>query len=155
MLTGNMVQELGDLEPLAQLHNLKNLCLLQNPVSAKPHYRQFLIYKLPQLRLLDFRKIKQKERGAADEYFKSKKGKEMIKEIAKKAKAQAQGSGSMDKPLASFDERLKIKEAISSATSLEEVQRLSKLLQAGHIPGDERYLNGTVYILYLLTITFQ
>lgn len=141
MLTGNMIQELGDLDPLIPLKHLTNLCLLQNPVSAKPQYRQYVVFRFPQLRLLDFRKIKQKEREAAIEYFRSKKGKEMVREIAKKAKAQAPGT-SLDKPITSADERNKIKEAITNATSLEEVQRLSKLLQAGHIPGEERLQNG-------------
>ncbi|XP_001599393.3 NADH dehydrogenase [ubiquinone] 1 beta subcomplex subunit 7 isoform X1 [Nasonia vitripennis] len=142
MLTGNMIQELGDIEALIPLQNLTNLCLLQNPISAKSHYRPYLVYKLPQLRLLDFKKIKQKERQEATAFFKSPKGKEIAKEITKKAKAQAQGSNGMDRPAMSGNERDKIKEAISNATSLEEVQRLSKLLQSGHIPGDNRHRNG-------------
>lgn len=142
MLTGNMIQELGDLEPLIPLKNLTNLCLLQNPVSAKPQYRQYVVYRFPQLRLLDFRKIKKAEREAATEYFRSKRGKEMAREIAKKVKAQTAGT-SADKPLTTPEERNKIREAITNASSLEEVQRLSKLLQAGHIPGEERLQNGT------------
>ncbi|XP_032672917.1 probable U2 small nuclear ribonucleoprotein A' [Odontomachus brunneus] len=141
MLTGNMIQELGDLEPLIPLKNLTNLCLLQNPVSAKQHYRQYVVYRFPQLRLLDFRKIKQRERESAIEYFRSKRGKEMAREIAKKVKAQTAGT-SAEKPLTSAEERKKIREAITNASSLEEVQRLSKLLQAGHIPGEERLQNG-------------
>ncbi|XP_066599023.1 probable U2 small nuclear ribonucleoprotein A' [Prorops nasuta] len=140
MLTGNMIQELGDLEPLIPLKSLTNLCLLQNPVSAKPQYRQYIIFRFPQLRLLDFRKIKLKEREAAIAYFKSNKGKEMAKEIAKKAKSQSNLGN--DKPLTSMEERNKIREAISNASSLEEVQRLSKLLQSGHIPGEENLQNG-------------
>lgn len=141
MLTGNMIQELGDLEPLTQLKNLTNLCLLQNPVSAKPQYRQYVVYRFPQLRLLDFRKIKMKEREAAVVYFRSKKGKEMVREIAKKAKTQATGAFT-DKPLTTLEERNKIREAITNASSLEEVQRLSKLLQAGHMPNEERLQTG-------------
>ncbi|KAK1129258.1 hypothetical protein K0M31_020387 [Melipona bicolor] len=143
MLTGNMIQELGDLEPLTQLKNLKNLCLLQNPVSAKPQYRQYVVYRFPQLRLLDFRKIKMKEREAAVAYFRSKRGKEMVREIAKKVKTQTSGI-SMDKPLITPEERNKIREAITNASSLEEVQRLSKLLQAGHMPSEERLQNGNI-----------
>ncbi|XP_076686860.1 small nuclear ribonucleoprotein polypeptide A'-like U2A [Andrena cerasifolii] len=141
MLTGNMIQELGDLEPLTQLKSLTNLCLLQNPVSAKPQYRQYVVYRFPQLRLLDFRKIKLKERDAAVAYFRSKKGKEMVREIAKKAKTQTSGTAA-DKPLTTPEERNKIREAITNASSLEEVQRLSKLLQAGHMPSEDRLQNG-------------
>lgn len=143
MLTGNMIQELGDLEPLAQLKNLTNLCLLQNPVSAKPQYRQYVVYRFPQLRLLDFRKIKMKEREAAVAYFRSKRGKEMVREIAKKVKTQNSGT-SIDKPLTTPEERNKIREAITNASSLEEVQRLSKLLQAGHMPSEDRLQNGII-----------
>ncbi|XP_029679469.1 probable U2 small nuclear ribonucleoprotein A' [Formica exsecta] len=142
MLTGNMIQELGDLEPLTQLKNLTSLCLLQNPVSAKPHYRQYVVYRFPQLKLLDFRKIKTKERETAIEYFRSQRGKEMAREIAKKVKAQTAGSAA-DKPLTTPEERNKIREAITNASSLEEVQRLSKLLQSGHVPGEERLQNGS------------
>ncbi|XP_012221657.1 probable U2 small nuclear ribonucleoprotein A' [Linepithema humile] len=140
MLTGNMIQELGDLEPLIPLKHLKNLCLLQNPVSAKQQYRQYVVYRFPQLKLLDFRKIKQKEREAAIEYFRSKRGKEMAREIAKKVKAQA---GAADRPYVTPEERNKIREAITNASTLEEVQRLTKLLQAGHIPSEERLQNGS------------
>ncbi|OAD53047.1 putative U2 small nuclear ribonucleoprotein A' [Eufriesea mexicana] len=143
MLTGNMIQELGDLEPLAQLKSLTNLCLLQNPVSAKPQYRQYVVFRFPQLRLLDFRKIKMKEREAAVAYFRSKKGKEMVREIAKKVKTQTSGMSS-DKPLTTPEERNKIREAITNASSLEEVQRLSKLLQAGHMPSEDRLQNGSI-----------
>ncbi|XP_058806725.1 probable U2 small nuclear ribonucleoprotein A' isoform X2 [Phymastichus coffea] len=142
MLTGNMIQELGDIDPLKPLQNLATLCLLQNPISAKPHYRQYLIYKLPQLRLLDFRKIKQKERDETNAFFKSPRGKEILKEISKKTKAQAHGANDTGRLPMSVNERSKIREAISNATSLEEVQRLSKLLQSGHIPGDDRHHNG-------------
>lgn len=44
-----------------------------------------MAFKFPNLRLLDFRKIKQKERKAAQELFKSKKGKELQKEISKRS----------------------------------------------------------------------
>lgn len=60
VLTGNMVQELGDIDPLATLPNLKMLSLLQNPVAHIQHYRAYVVYKLPQLKVLDFKKIKLK-----------------------------------------------------------------------------------------------
>lgn len=60
VLTGNMIQELGDINPLSTLPNLKILSLLQNPVAHKPHYREYVIFKLQALKVLDFRKIKLK-----------------------------------------------------------------------------------------------
>lgn len=46
--------------------------------------------------MLDFRKIKQKERDEANVLFKSKKGKEMQKEITKKAKTFVPGANMQD-----------------------------------------------------------
>ncbi|CAG2056154.1 unnamed protein product [Timema podura] len=141
VLTGNLVQELADLDALVPLKNLRTLSCLQNPVTAKPHYRLYVAFKLPQVKLLDFRKIKLKEREEANSLFKSKKGKELQKEIAKKAKTFVPGAGLPEstKPSGPSPEELwKIREAISKASSLEEVERLNRLLQAGQIPGRSR-----------------
>lgn len=145
---------------------MSTLCLLHNPITAKPHYRQYIIYKFPQLRLLDFRKIRLKERNEAKALFKGKKGKEIQKEISKRAKTfvpggnlpnVAKSKGTYAKfasnhfteferrSLGLSDQEIrKIREAIAKASSLEEVERLQKLLQAGHIPGQEAH-NGQEY----------
>lgn len=142
ILTGNNIQELGDLDPLSSLPKLKSLCLLQNPIINKDHYRHYVAYKIPQLKLLDFSKIKLKERQEANALFKSKTGKELQKEITKKAKTFVPGAALRDlsnKPSGpSAEEVWKIKEAISKASSLEEIERLNKLLQSGQIPGTGR-----------------
>lgn len=146
ILTGNNIQELGDLEPLSHLPKLQTLSLLMNPVSTKPHYREYIAFKFPNLRLLDFRKIKQKERKEAQVLFKSKKGKELHKEITKRAKTFVPGAG-----LESHKERVPgatpadmqaIREAIKNATSLQEVERLTKMLQAGQIPNGISHMNS-------------
>uniref|UniRef100_A0A1Q3F110 Probable U2 small nuclear ribonucleoprotein A' n=1 Tax=Culex tarsalis TaxID=7177 RepID=A0A1Q3F110_CULTA len=136
ILTGNNIQELGDLEPLTKLANLQSLSLLTNPVSTKQHYREYVAFRFPNLRLLDFRKIKLKEREAAKELFKSKKGKELQREIMRKAKLAMPVP---DKPTvhnASPADIQKIKEAIKRATNLHEVERLTRMLQSGQITGD-------------------
>lgn len=94
VLTGNHLEELSDLKPLASLEKLTALSLLHNPVTSKQHYRLYLIYKLPQLRLLDFRKISMKEREEAKALFKSTQGKDIRKEISKRAKTFVPGGAS-------------------------------------------------------------
>uniref|UniRef100_A0A023ENQ1 Probable U2 small nuclear ribonucleoprotein A' n=1 Tax=Aedes albopictus TaxID=7160 RepID=A0A023ENQ1_AEDAL len=141
VLTGNNVQELGDLEPLAKLPNLQALSLLTNPVSTKQYYREYVAFRFPNLRLLDFRKIKLKEREAAKELFKSKKGKELQREIMRKAKLAMPAA---DKPTvhnATPADIHKIKEAIKRATNLHEVERLTRMLQSGQITGEFNF-NG-------------
>ncbi|GJQ76038.1 putative U2 small nuclear ribonucleoprotein [Trypoxylus dichotomus] len=86
-----------------------------------------------------------KEREEAKALFKGKKGKEIQKEISKRAKTFVPGGNipSIAKSKGLSDQEIrKIREAISKASSLEEVERLQKLLQAGHIPD---MLNGQDY----------
>ncbi|XP_052894799.1 probable U2 small nuclear ribonucleoprotein A' isoform X1 [Anopheles moucheti] len=147
ILTGNNIQELSDLEPLAKLPYLETLSLLTNPVSTKQHYREYVAVRFPNLRLLDFRKIRQKEREAATQFFKTKKGKEVLKEIARKSKQmlppEAAGTASPEKQAvhnASPEEIQILREALRSAKTLSEVERLNRMLQSGQITGD--ILNG-------------
>ncbi|KAJ7563517.1 hypothetical protein O6H91_03G113600 [Diphasiastrum complanatum] len=60
VLTNNRLVNLVDLDPIATLSNLQTLCLLDNLVTKQPNYRLYVIHKLPNLRLLDFRKVKLK-----------------------------------------------------------------------------------------------
>lgn len=138
ILTGNHIEELTDIDCLANLEKLSTISLMQNPITAKQHYRLYIIFKLPQIRLLDFRKVKLKERDEARALFKSKKGKEIQKEISKRAKTFIPGANLdnvKQKNGPSEQELRKIREAIAKASSLEEVERLQMQLQAGLIPG--------------------
>lgn len=65
VLTNNYIQELNELDVLSSLKNLKCLSLLHNPVTSKPNYRHYVIHKLPNVKLLDFSKVKQREREEA------------------------------------------------------------------------------------------
>ncbi|EDW73833.1 uncharacterized protein Dwil_GK19667 [Drosophila willistoni] len=146
ILTGNNLQELCDLEPLTGFKKLDTICLLINPVSTKPNYREFMAHKFPQLRLLDFRKIKQKDRQDAEEFFRTKQGKDMLKEVAKRSKLTAaaaalaaeanngKGGGKGATVTANPEDLQRIREAIKRASSLAEVERLSQILQSGQLP---------------------
>ena len=47
------------------------LSLLHNPVVTRRNYREYVIHKFPNLRVLDFKKVKDKEREAAKKLFTS------------------------------------------------------------------------------------
>lgn len=98
---------------------------------------------MPHLRLLDFKKVKDKERKEAVAFFKSKTGKEIQREILKKARlSQATESEQVKKKQATTADIQKIREAISKASSLHEVERLTKMLQSGHLSSE--FLNDEV-----------
>lgn len=155
VLNNNQIQELGDLEPLASSTQLSYLSLLDNPVTMKKHYRLYLIHKIPSLRVLDFKKIKEKERQEAEKLFSGTKGKALVKELSQvKAKTFEPGqdlpSGLMDgsvnvpadangkKKLTTTgltqEETAKIREAIKNAKTMDEITRLEAILKSGKLP---------------------
>lgn len=137
VLTNNNIQELGDLEPLASVKTLTLLSLLKNPVTNKKHYRLYIIHKIPQIRVLDFQKVKLKERQEAEKMFRGKRGVQLAKDMARRSKTFTPGEVQTEKRRTgpSQADVEAIKNAIANATSLAEVERLKGMLQAGQIPG--------------------
>lgn len=58
IMTNNRIENLADLDQLAELTNLHTISLLKNEVAKKNHYRHYLIFKCPSLKIIDFRKVK-------------------------------------------------------------------------------------------------
>jgi len=148
ILTNNNVQELVDIDPLSTIKTLRSVCLLRNPIANKQNYRLYLVYKLPQLRVIDYRRVRDKERAAARKLFSGKKGEILQKDIAAKRSKTFEVKDivpSTKEDAAFLAQKYKdqesIKEAIANATTLEEVRKLELLLQQGHVPG--KTINGS------------
>jgi len=60
VLTNNNIGELGDLEPLKEVKHLKYISLLGNPVRERKWYREWLAWRIPGLRVIDFQRIRDK-----------------------------------------------------------------------------------------------
>ncbi|KAI8989522.1 leucine-rich repeat-domain-containing protein [Pilobolus umbonatus] len=143
ILTNNAISELGDLEPLKDCKHLTHLSLMDNPVSKKSHYRLFIIYKIPQIRVLDFNKVKLSERKEAAALFSKSDGtdNDLIKSLTdNKTKTFEPGEG-LDQTGVNHgltpEEQMKIKDALKQATSLDDISRLERLLKAGHVPSNK------------------
>lgn len=141
VLTNNNIHELGDLDPLASFTKLEYLSLMRNPVNAKKHYRLYVIFKIPSLRVLDFQRIRLKEREQAAKLFKGKKGQQLASEVGKRSKTFVPGEKLPDKQTAaggpSKEDIDAIKRAVANATTLEEVERLNQMLRSGQIPSSK------------------
>ncbi|XP_053211558.1 U2 small nuclear ribonucleoprotein A'-like [Panonychus citri] len=159
ILTNNSLGELGDIDGLSCLPKLECLCLLNNPLTTKKYYRQYVIHKLPKLKILDFCKIKRKEREESASLFKGGKGKQLAREIGIKSKTFITSNSNSTtsstittnnnnnietnrsttnqhgKPIHTPADVEAIKAAIAKAKTLEEIERLNQLLKAGYIPG--------------------
>ncbi|XP_039269950.1 U2 small nuclear ribonucleoprotein A'-like [Styela clava] len=141
--TNNEIAELTDLDYLEGFKHLEFLSLLRNPVTHHKEYRLYVIHKLPQVRVLDFRKVKQREREEAKKLFGSKKGETLLNDIKQKSKNRTFTPGKPTQPTASISgpsaqDKQAIKEAIMKAKSLEEIENLKRMLQSGKIPGKDK-----------------
>ncbi|KIJ21550.1 hypothetical protein PAXINDRAFT_177992 [Paxillus involutus ATCC 200175] len=161
VLTGNNFSELGDLEPFKELKNLKYLSLLGNPVREKKWYREWLAWRIPCLRVLDFQRIRDKLIGTPIPMQERQTGKSLfitaeglptalattISTTVSKHGAKTT-SVTTDEPklalgaekagrLMSKEEAERVKQAIAMATSIEDIRRLERSLKEGYMPSME------------------
>ncbi|XP_058195720.1 U2 small nuclear ribonucleoprotein A' isoform X1 [Rhododendron vialii] len=145
VLTNNRLTNLVEIDPLASLTKLQYLSLLDNNITKRPNYRLYVIHKLKSLRLLDFKKVKQKERIEAQRLFSSQEAEEQAKKESAKIVIPVEVASTPEvsreeqtpKTVAPTPEQIiAIKAAIVNSQTLEEVARLEKALQSGQLPAD-------------------
>lgn len=143
ILTNNRLVNLVEIDPLASLPKLQYLSLLDNNITKKPNYRLYVIHRLKKLRVLDFKKVKQKERTEAGNLFASKEAEEEAKKVPAKTFTPGEVLDAPDVPKADQTPKVvaptpeqitAIKAAIVNSQTLEEVARLEKALQSGQLP---------------------
>lgn len=69
LLANNNLGAFSAVAPLRQFHTLQTLLMVGNPIAREHHYRPFVIWLLPSLRVLDCAKVKAAERSAACDLF--------------------------------------------------------------------------------------
>ncbi|SPC63344.1 related to U2 snRNP protein A` [Ustilago sp. UG-2017b] len=151
-LTNNSISDLSELVHLAKCSKLEHLTLMGNPVGREQHYRNFVIWKLPQVRVLDFQRIRDKERQLAKELMETQDGRpsalavklmggdkmsgdkmDVDSAVAGKESTFEPGrSNGSRKRFLTREERKAIQEAIEKSESLEEIRRLEEQLKMGH-----------------------
>ncbi|KAH9458004.1 hypothetical protein MJO29_005116 [Puccinia striiformis f. sp. tritici] len=148
---------------LKQFNRLEFLVLSGNPVCKMKLYRDWCIYNCPKVRVLDFRRVKDKERKTATELFYDAETKSLTAigqalSIAESTEGEPTEDSTMistntrsnqkiepgqsGKTLTA-EERERIKRSIEDATSVEEVRRLKRMLEQGFIPRDDRKVSTT------------
>lgn len=143
VLTGNSLSNLTELDPLSGFPDLTFVSLVDNPVTSKEYYRSWVIWRNPNIRVLDYQKVKDSERALAKELF-GKYHSEPT-DLA----TQIIGTQSSNTALRTFDssgngtsftvaqklteeEREKLRQSLKEATSLAEIDRIEKALKSGH-----------------------
>ena len=81
VLSQNRLSSFVELDALAGLANLRRLSLVGNPVARKPHYRTYVVFRFPQLRELDFARVRDAERVAAVKWGASAAARPLLREL--------------------------------------------------------------------------
>ncbi|KAL0694545.1 hypothetical protein Bca4012_061725 [Brassica carinata] len=138
VLTNNRLVNLVEIDPLASVPKLQYLSLLDNNITKKPNYRLYVIHKLKSLRVLDFIKVKAKERVKAAALFSSKEAEEEVKKVSREEVQKVPDSteeAETPKVVAPTQEQiLAIKAAIINSQTIEEIARLEQALKFGQVP---------------------
>jgi U2 small nuclear ribonucleoprotein A' len=148
------LRDLASLTPLFGLRKLEFLTLSSTGLSQLPNYRTWLIHNIPSLRWLDYAKVKESERQSARSLYVNAEGSptELAQSMGAQsvhieAAATAQANGKTfevpgteqqkkGKGLTE-EQKQRVRKAIEKAGTLEEIQRLKRMLQDGFIPDDK------------------
>jgi U2 small nuclear ribonucleoprotein A' len=134
VLSNNKVKALSEVDRLAALPKLATLSLVDNPVCKQPHYRAYVLHKLPALKVLDFRKVKAEERKQAAKLFQSEEGKQLEASVAQEGQAlaaAAQQAAAAEKAPLTEEQKAMAQEMINSASTPEELDRVERMIRAG------------------------
>ncbi|OQD79510.1 hypothetical protein PENANT_c049G08318 [Penicillium antarcticum] len=143
VLTANNLSELVELEGLRGLTKLTHLTLMENPVTRKENYRYWVIWRIPSVRFLDYRQVKDAERTAAKEIFgtfeePSSLASKILGVKTRTFDVSAAERAPTEKGIRvqlTDAERKRVEKMIREAKSLQEITRLEKELNEGRIPG--------------------
>ena len=117
-----MNNQITDIEMVANIAdccpNLVRLCLLGNVVSNVESYRLYVIYKMRNLRVLDFKKVTKQERIDADALFSDGQKEKVLLGSTKTKPVITQ------EKVNQAEEIKRLSELIDKAQSLEEIQKL-------------------------------
>jgi len=134
VLSNNQIGTLKELDALAGLPSVEMLSLVDNAVTKQQHYRAFVISRMPNLRVLDYKKVKPAEREAAVSMYGAIAKPERTASAANTF--EPGGATATAAPAAvagpTPEQIAQIKEAIAGASSLDEVAKLEKALKAGN-----------------------
>jgi len=139
----NGLHEIGNIA--SGCSKLEFLTLVGNPVTRRQHYRLYTIHKIPTLKVLDFIKVKDKERNRAGRLATSVAGaalegdvKAEARQTSKTAKTFTPGEGHSTKEsfVLNFtpEQKVQIREMITNAKTPADIERMEESVKRGEFP---------------------
>ena len=132
ILTNNKVTLLSEIDHLSSLRKIETLSFLDNPVSMRANYRLYAIHRLPSLKMLDYRKVSQKERQESKAFFESAAGKAIETAGAAEGKGSSGATGGGVNGVAvtlTEEQKRLVRQAIEAATTKEQIDTIERKLK--------------------------
>ena len=132
ILTNNKVTLLSEIDHLSSLRKIETLSFLDNPVSMRANYRLYAIHRLPSLKMLDYRKVSQKERQESKAFFESAAGKAFETAVAAEGKGSSGPTGGGVNGVAvtlTEEQKRLVRQAIEAATTKEQIDTIERKLK--------------------------
>lgn len=126
VLTNNRFDDFDSLLNLSLFPNIKIVSLLDNVVCKRPNYRLFVISRCANLRVLDFQKVTAAEREEASAMYST-----FVRKREVSAPSTNEPAPKRSKSRLSSEHIDSLKSLIMKASSIEEVDRLERVISAG------------------------
>lgn len=146
-LAHNKIRNFNGIKGLVGCARLREVSLLANPITERTNYRVQMVWLIPSLRVLDFKKVKADERLRGIELFGTKEspselGHSLLQTVFEDLDADSAAANLERKVLGqeeremkvvvqrlSDDERVKLIKQLNSASTLEEIQKVEAALK--------------------------
>lgn len=120
---------------------LETLVLLGNPITEIENYRHFIIWLIPNLKVLDFKKVKQAERNTSESMFGTNHDEfnTLAQLMFSNENENIKLDGKSDRQVKNFvkklsdEERQQLLKKLETATSIEEIERIENDLKEGMV----------------------
>ena len=125
-LSHNKLESLLEITKLRPLQDLTNLDLQGNPFTSLPHYRQFIVYHLRSLHVLDDQTITREERREADMRFAQEEVQRLEGELIKQEKLYQASQDEKDKANQTIEQMMKIQNSMKEKEK-QQAERMKEL----------------------------
>lgn len=138
VLTNNQISHLSELSVLSGFSKLTFVTILNNPVTQHENYRNWIIWRNPGIRVLDFERVKDAERLQANKLFGEHESPSQLaldiigsNSASSVIHSDSKTAGISVQKLTD-DDKHRLRQSLKEATSLAEIERIQKALNNGY-----------------------
>lgn len=142
ILINNQISSYKEIDNISSCKTLVRLSLIDNIITNLNKYRQYIIYKIPSLRVLDFQKVKLKEKKLAIELFGNKTENEIEEILIGKIDKNKEYLKKVNILEKEISQRNRFVDEINNVSNLDELKKLEDILKSDKSEKNEKKILG-------------